>query len=58
MALLAAFLPEIDGFLPLVFVVLIVSLSGIVGAFALFLVVQQFRNPGRSDGGPRTSAGR
>ena len=47
MALLAAFLPEIDGFLPLVFVVLIVGLSGIVGGFALFLAVQQFRNPGR-----------
>jgi hypothetical protein len=50
MEVLAALLPEIDGFLPLVFVLLIVSLTGIVGLFALFLLVQQFRNPGRGRG--------
>jgi hypothetical protein len=46
---LAALLPEIDGFLPLVFVVLLVSLTGIVGLFALYVIAQQFRNPGRRD---------
>jgi hypothetical protein len=49
---LAAFLPEIDGFLPLVFFVLIVSLTGLVGLFALFVIAQQFRNPGRRDRHP------
>jgi len=47
MELLAALLPEIDGFLPLVFFTLLVSLTGLVGAFALFVFAQQFRNPGR-----------
>ena len=49
MDVLAALLPEIDGFLPLVFVVLLVSLTGIVGLFALYVIAQQFRNPGRRD---------
>jgi hypothetical protein len=52
MDVIAAFLPEIDGFLPLVFFVLLVSLTGIVGAFALFVIVQQFRNPGRRERRP------
>lgn len=49
MELLAAFLPEIDGVLPLVFFVLLTGLTGLVGAFALFVIAQQFRNPGRRD---------
>ena len=52
MDVLAALLPEIDGFLPLVFFVLLVSLTGIVGLFALYVVAQQFRNPGRRDRRP------
>jgi hypothetical protein len=52
MDVLAAFVPEIDGFLPLVFFILLVSLTGIVGLFALFVFVQQFRNPGRRDRRP------
>ena len=52
MDVLAALLPEIDGFLPLVFVVLLVSLTGIVGLFALYVIAQQFRNPGRRDRRP------
>ncbi|HSL11689.1 MAG TPA: hypothetical protein VLA82_10295 [Actinomycetota bacterium] len=47
MDVLAALLPRIDGFLPLVFFVLLVSLTGIVGLFALYVIAQQFRNPGR-----------
>jgi hypothetical protein len=43
----AALLPEIDGLLPAVFFVALVSLTGIVGVFAIFVIVQQFRNPGR-----------
>ena len=45
--MIAALLPEIDGLLPLVFIVLLLTLAGAVGAFALFVIVQQFRNPGR-----------
>jgi hypothetical protein len=44
---LAALLPEVDGVLPLIFLVALVTLAGAVGAFALYVVVQQFRNPGR-----------
>ena len=52
MDVLAALLPEIDGFLPLVFFGLLVSLTGIVGLFALYVIAQQFRNPGRRDRRP------
>ena len=45
--MLAALLPEIDGLLPLAFVLCLLMLAGAVGAFAVFLVIQQFRNPGR-----------
>jgi hypothetical protein len=44
---LAALLPEIDGLLPAIFLVLLVTLAGVVGVFALYVIVQQFRNPGR-----------
>ncbi|HEX6130411.1 MAG TPA: hypothetical protein VF044_01705 [Actinomycetota bacterium] len=47
MAPVAAFLPEIDGVLPLVFFVLLTGLTGVVGLFALYVITQQFRNPGR-----------
>ena len=52
MDVLAAFVPQIDGFLPLVFFILLVSLTGIVGLFALYVIAQQFRNPGRRDRRP------
>ncbi len=52
MVMLAALVPEIDGFLPLEFLALLVSLTGIVGVFALYVVAQQFRNPGRRDRRP------
>jgi hypothetical protein len=45
--IVAALLPEIDGLLPAIFFVALVTLAGAVGLFALFLIVQQFRNPGR-----------
>jgi hypothetical protein len=44
---IAELLPEIDGLMPAIFFVTLLLLAGAVGAFALFLVVQQFRNPGR-----------
>jgi hypothetical protein len=45
--LIAALLPEIHGLLPLIFVGILVLLTILVGAFALFVIAQQFRNPGR-----------
>lgn len=45
--MIAALLPEIDGLLPLVFIVLLLTLAGAVGVFALYVIAQQFRNPGR-----------
>ncbi|HEX6845222.1 MAG TPA: hypothetical protein VF235_08925 [Actinomycetota bacterium] len=45
--MLAALLPEIDGLLPAIFFVLLVTLAGAVGLFATYVIVQQFRNPGR-----------
>ncbi len=47
MTQIAAFLPEIHGLMPLIFVGILVLLTVIVGVFALFVIVQQFRNPGR-----------
>jgi hypothetical protein len=43
----AAFFPVIEGWLEAIFVGLLVVLAGAVGLFALFLIVNQFRNPGR-----------
>lgn len=45
--MLAALLPQIDGLLPLIFLLCLAALAGLVGVFAVFLIVQQFRNPGR-----------
>jgi hypothetical protein len=50
--LLAEFLPKIDGFLPLVFFLLLTGLTGLVGLFAAYVIAQQFRNPGRRDRRP------
>ena len=44
---IAAFFPEIEGWLEAIFVGLLVILAGAVGVFALFVIAQQFRNPGR-----------
>jgi hypothetical protein len=44
---IANLLPEIHGVLPLVFVGLLLLLAGAVGVFSLYVVAQQFRNPGR-----------
>jgi hypothetical protein len=33
--------------MPLIFVIVLLLLAGAVGLFALFLLLQQFRNPGR-----------
>lgn len=49
MAMLAGLFPEIKGMLEAVFVALLVLLVAAVGAFALFVFAQQFRNPGRRD---------
>jgi hypothetical protein len=48
-ALIAGFFPEIKGWLEAVFIGLLVLLAGAVGVFALFVIAQQFRNPGRRD---------
>ncbi|HYJ61075.1 MAG TPA: hypothetical protein VE032_06375 [Actinomycetota bacterium] len=44
--MLAALLPEIDGWLPAIFLFCLAGLTLLVGVFAVFLIVQQFRNPG------------
>lgn len=48
-AFVGAFFPEIDGVLEAVFIGLLVLLAGAVGLFALFVIAQQFRNPGRRE---------
>lgn len=45
--LLGSLFPEIKGWLEAIFVGLLVLLAGVVGLFALFVIAQQFRNPGR-----------
>jgi hypothetical protein len=45
----ASLFPEIKGILEAVFIGLLVLLAGAVGVFALFVFVQQFRNPGRRE---------
>ena len=47
MDVLAVLVPEVDGWLPLFFLLALGLLTAAVGAFSLFLIVQQFRNPGR-----------
>jgi hypothetical protein len=47
---LASFWPEMPGFLEKFFVGLLVLLVAAVGLFALYLITNQFRNPGRKPG--------
>ncbi|HEY7762430.1 MAG TPA: hypothetical protein VIC52_05395 [Actinomycetota bacterium] len=51
--LLASFFPVIEGWLEAIFIGLLVLLAGAVGVFALFVITQQFRNPGRRGGESR-----
>jgi hypothetical protein len=44
---IGAILPEVHGLLPLVFLGVLALLALAVGAFALYVIAQQFRNPGR-----------
>jgi len=46
-AVLGVLIPEHLGWLEVIFLGLLLTLVGLVGAFALFVLVQQFRNPGR-----------
>jgi hypothetical protein len=48
-AVVASFFPEVKGWLEAIFIGLLVVLAGAVGLFALFVIAQQFRNPGRRD---------
>jgi hypothetical protein len=45
-----SFFPEIKGFLELFFVGLLAVLVLVVGVFSLYLIRNQFRNPGRRPG--------
>lgn len=47
--LLADLFPVIHGWLEAIFIGLLVLLAGAVGVFALFVIAQQFRNPGRKE---------
>jgi threonine/homoserine/homoserine lactone efflux protein len=45
--MLSVIVPEIHGWLQAIFFGLLMLLTGAVGLFALFVIAQQFRNPGR-----------
>jgi cytoskeletal protein RodZ len=45
--MLGVLIPEHLGWLEAIFLSLLLTLVGLVGAFALYVIVQQFRNPGR-----------
>jgi cytoskeletal protein RodZ len=45
--MLGVLVPAHIGWLEAIFLGLLLALVGLVGAFALFVIVQQFRNPGR-----------
>jgi hypothetical protein len=45
--MLAVLIPAHLGWLEAIFLGLLLTLVGLVGAFALYVIVQQFRNPGR-----------
>jgi hypothetical protein len=45
---LGVLIPEHLGWLEVIFLGLLLTLVALVGVFALFVLVQQFRNPGRS----------
>jgi hypothetical protein len=44
---LGVLIPEHLGWLEVIFLGLLLTLVALVGVFALFVLVQQFRNPGR-----------
>jgi hypothetical protein len=44
---MSEFLPNPSGFLEWFFLLVLIGLTGAVGGFALFLLVNVFRNPGR-----------
>jgi threonine/homoserine/homoserine lactone efflux protein len=46
-AVLGVLIPEHLGWLEVIFLGLLLTLVALVGVFALFVLVQQFRNPGR-----------
>jgi hypothetical protein len=46
---LARLIPDHIGILEGIFLVGLTALAGLVGLFALYVVGQQFRNPGRSE---------
>lgn len=48
MSLLSVIVPEVHGFLELFFLGLLALLLLGVGVFALYVIGQQFRNPGRT----------
>ncbi len=45
----AVLLPEAPGLLEWIFLGLLASLVGLVGLFSIYVIAQQFRNPGRGD---------
>jgi hypothetical protein len=47
MGVLGVIVPEVHGFLELFFLGLLGLLVVLVGIFAVFVMAQQFRNPGR-----------
>jgi hypothetical protein len=46
-AMLGVLVPQHLGWLEVIFLGLLLTLVALVGAFALYVIVQQFRNPGR-----------
>jgi hypothetical protein len=46
-AVVAALLPEVQGTIGWIFIGVLALMTAAVGAFSVFLFVQQFRNPGR-----------
>jgi hypothetical protein len=45
--MLGVLIPTHLGWLEIIFLGLLLTLVALVGVFALFVIVQQFRNPGR-----------
>ena len=48
-AVVARLLPEHIGILEGIFLLGLAGLTALVGVFAIYVVTQQFRNPGRDD---------
>lgn len=49
----AVLLPQAEGLLEWIFLGLLATLVGLVGLFSIYVIAQQFRNPGRGDRGSR-----